>query len=372
MDLKPLDNKGESPSPLESNKKAIIIASIVVGVLLLGGVSYGVYYKVSNTSQQVENKVVNTNNSQVLPNTNADVNTNTSKTSDTSDWKTYKNDKQGFELKYPNGWNTEESQNEAINAFSVEIKNAAQEKPKFLISVNPGGVGYEYLETINTEKVLIDGSSANKISFSADSDSALGCGSKGIKGFRMYFDDKINSNDFWIWGTFCQGGLDYTTNINQILSTFKFTNPEDFSVSDWKTYQDTKNGFEFKYPQTYDVQIVKDGIVTIKSPTRVGLYDVNIQVNQDPSLNNLSLDAIIQNKVKSHSIIEQQKTTLAGQTAYEGVSTGMVNEYTLISKKGNNLYELLFNTGNKDSLAANKTALDVNQKLILSTFKFTK
>lgn len=219
MDLKPLNNKGESLSPLESNKKAIIIASVIVGVLLLGGISYGVYYKVSNTSKQVENKVTNTNNSQVLPSND----TNISKTSDTSDWQTYKNDSFGFEI---------------------------------------------------------------------------------------------------------------------------------------------------QYPKTYTFYTVKDGVFTIKSPAQKGGYDMNIQVNQDSSLNNLSLDQIINNKVKSISIKEQQKTTFAGQTAYEGVSTGMVNEYILISKKGNNVYELLLNTGNKDSLAENKAALDINQKQIINTFKF--
>lgn len=137
-------------------------------------------------------------------------------------------------------------------------------------------------------------------------------------------------------------------------------------------YKNEKYEFEIKYPPSYIIQDVKDGVVTLKSPTRDGLYDLDIQVNQDPALSKLTLDAIIQSKSKSGSIREHQKTTLAGQVAYEGVSTGMVNEYILLVKSGSNLYELLFNTGNKDSLTENKAMLDANQKLMLSTFKFTK
>ena len=109
----------------------------------------------------------------------------------------------------------------------------------------------------------------------------------------------------------------------------------------WKTYTNTKYGFEFKYPQSYSIQDIKEGIMVIaKSASEdYGLADLNVQINQDNSFKNLSLDEIMQAKLKGISVSNIQKTTIAGQPAYEGISLGIVSFYAVYLKNGNNFFE---------------------------------
>ena len=149
------------------------------------------------------------------------------------------------------------------------------------------------------------------------------------------------------------------------------TQPAD-ETADWKTYTNTKYGFEFKYPQSYSIQDIKEGIVAVKSMSNSGPANLNVQINQEGSLNSLSLDEIMQAKLKSSSTANVQKITIAGQPAYEGVSLGMVSSYAVYLKNGNNFFELMFDTGNRNTLAENKAGLSEDQKTMLSTFKFTE
>lgn len=143
------------------------------------------------------------------------------------------------------------------------------------------------------------------------------------------------------------------------------------ATAGWQTYRNTTYGFEVKYPPQYSVQETKNNIISIKSPNETGPADLSIQINESPS-HNSSLDAIIQDKIKNIAIKNQVQITLAGQIAYEGLDLGMVTSYIVLTKYNSNLYELIFDTKNQDTFSKNKANLDTNQKLMLSTFKFTK
>lgn len=149
------------------------------------------------------------------------------------------------------------------------------------------------------------------------------------------------------------------------------------STADWKTYTNTNYGFSLKYPSTYNVKEESKNII-FKSPEQknIALNALNVQINasmqEKEETWKLPLDEIVQKGIESKSIGIPQKITLSGKSAYEGVSKGLINEYLIISKNNDNLYELLFESGNNNTLAENKSALTETQKTMLSTFQFTK
>lgn len=144
-------------------------------------------------------------------------------------------------------------------------------------------------------------------------------------------------------------------------------------TANWKTYTNTQYGFEFKYPKEY---VIKDGdnYATVYDPSRnVGVYGnqsffiVFISQKTDQPLSQ-----IIKDRTDAYTLSEARSAIINGISAYEGVDLGMVSSYAVFVKNGSTLVEINFNSGNDNGLEKNKAALTGPQKLILSTFKFTK
>ncbi len=164
-----------------------------------------------------------------------------------------------------------------------------------------------------------------------------------------------------------------TVKTKKTTSTTTTTKTTTDPTADWKTYTSTVVGFTVKYPVDYVVKEVKQNVTSIGKKDELGVPTFAIDLNGEVSADyTMSLDGVIQSLVKSSSISGQRRITLDNQVAYEGVSTGLVNSYWILAKKDAYLVGLLFNSGNKDTLSANKDMLTNTQKLILSTFKFTK
>lgn len=145
-------------------------------------------------------------------------------------------------------------------------------------------------------------------------------------------------------------------------------------TADWKLYSNSEFGFSVKYPSSYSAINASsysdnDGVhISSSASVTSGPHTVSIEAHQVSD----SLDSYIASRSKDQTFSEATKTTLAGLAAYEGVDNGMTSTYGIITKKGLNIIEIVFDTGNVDGLAKSKSALTAVQKQILSTFQFTK
>ncbi len=221
----------------QSNWKIII--SVVVGILVLGGVSYGAYYYWQN------NKPV------VAP------------IDEIADWETYRSDEYGFEFKYPKDWDIETSQD---YPFSVMVFPRGFEKDKrgMALSINPVNVGRESVFdpglNINIETATFGGRKA-KIYLCPDRNQ---CPeqlfySKAIMITELpknwTYDNEI---DFSLY----KGYENLRDSYDKILSTFKFT----AETANWQTYKNIEKGYSINYPT--DASIDKNDLSCIRIDTK--------------------------------------------------------------------------------------------------------
>jgi len=180
----------------------------------------------------------------------------------TEDWKAYKNEQHGFEMKYPKEFekisaSNFESKRGSINLSVLPEKFDPQNIQGILEKIkNPALVkignkdGYQYNEADGGcawEKIRtgLNNNATLDISF-------VSCGDNLDSGLTPVMYDKIL--------------------IAQVLSTFKFTD----QTADWKTYKNEEYGFEMKYPDEFAQRNVEKTVVLEnKNRGHISIYVVS-------------------------------------------------------------------------------------------------
>jgi len=167
---------------------------------------------------------------------------------ETANWKTYKNEGLGFSFKYPQDWIITNDTLPKINApreamanqYLEIVNNSALEIPKWRIYVNLIiGVGLPFSPDIEYSTSPTEERGIEVIQRKEEAPAPFLPGSS-FTPHQLDGEVTISAGGQWddnyydSYFTFKEGGKDYELTFNQILSTFRFTEPEE-EFCGWST-----------------------------------------------------------------------------------------------------------------------------------------
>ena len=200
--------------------------------------------------------------------------------SDTSDWKTYRNEEYGFEFKYPLHWLVEgelSSKRCCLNLFDnsnpyddTEHLKPRKMKAQFSYKIDKSVSNKEeYVNKLTTESKTREYGriySFNEIEIHSGFKVIRYKGGYADSGFVIPINQSFSEVfDIAVWN--------YNPSLLQILSTFRFIDPVDTSI--WKIYIDSKYGISFKYPPNFTASERISSIIEYENPKILSLISID-------------------------------------------------------------------------------------------------
>lgn len=284
----------------------------------------------------------------------------------TANWKTYTDDKFKFSIKYPSNW----------TISPQVVKDGNWTSATLLLAYSPGTImqeGEPSIEmefSVNALKPAVYNIDKQALSYSKDFGGEpseietykIGTfqgktisvkGSVGNIDRKAVFIEK-NNLIYHIDLLWKSGKQDFETNMDQILSTFKFGGTTNSDNSNWKTY--TNKALSFKYPANW----ITNGpfVLTGTSPS------IRIAVSENSTLMNECMqETSVENK--TGFVLRKFKRVVTGEACSGGDASELE---TWVVKSADS-----FGPGIIITYSANDSALAnpiINN--ILSTFKFSQ
>jgi len=293
---------------------------------------------------------------------------------ETADWETYRNEKYGFEIKYPPDWKVVDG---GVNYFGFDKRDfdvcfgLACTAPGIVIELHPN----DNIETFWLWEIIQEGELSPTIKVikkevvtirNREITKALLEQGNGWQEWNYLFDSpEIKGFTLFSANTAKRDQIVYDLIAEKMLSTFKFLEKDE--TADWKTFNNAEFGYSFKYPSTYIVKEYGTGTdvqICESSDTHYIVYFYGQKTSA-------TLSWIIKDRTDGGLLREARPTIINGLSAYEGIVQGIISWYGVLVKNNSNLIEITFDPITDEAiLQQDKTTLTNTQKLILSTFKF--